>query len=153
MNTTNALNLISWSTVMFSTATHWQVTPALICFVAESSGTPLHLGLHGINTAGCLRRWPQNPCWHNFPADGNYALPILTVTNREVTATAGWSRKKNVVTQADMHCIQLGLHAPLSDAVAAQLWNHPLPPPAIPGNTTALAFFINGQYKSQRVST
>lgn len=116
----------------FSTTTRWQVTPALICFVAESSGTPLHLGLHGINTAGCLRRWPQNPCWHNFPADGR-SFPILTMTNREVTTTAGCSKKKNVVTLADRHCIQLGLQAVLSDAVAAQLGNHPLPPPAIPG--------------------
>lgn len=89
----------------------------------------------------------------HFPADGNYALPILTVTNREVTTTAGWSRKKNVVTQAEMHCIQLGLHAPCSDAGAAQLWNHPLPPPAISGNMTALAFLINGQYNSQKAST
>lgn len=87
----------------FSMTTHWQVTPALICFVAESSGTPLHLGLHGINTAGCLRRWPQNPCWHNFPADGNYALPILMLTNREAATAAGWFKKKNVVMQADMH--------------------------------------------------
>lgn len=131
---------------------HWQVTPALICFVAESSVTPLHLGLHGINTAGCLRRWPQNPCWHNFPADGNYALPNLMLTNREVATTAGWSRRKRV-TQADMHGIQLGLQAPLSDAVPAQLWDHPLPPLATPGNTTALAFFTNGQHNSQKAST
>lgn len=55
-NTLNVLNVVLLSTVVFFNCTHWQVTPALICVVAESSGTLSHLGLHGINAVGCSRR-------------------------------------------------------------------------------------------------